>query len=287
MALNFSQEPPYRYQTRSRTQADAGTVAPAIGPLNPAPPAARKPRAKPAPAKAPGSAKPRARTAKPRVRNASGTSRKPTKRTTNQPQPVPVPKRSSPPPKRPTPGLVASPSASSGPESRSNGDSSEKKSRKTILVAKATWAPSLYHDLLDISGINDFLDEPASGYRRSRRARGRRAHGKWADIPKSPRSFGDLFESVLEVVSCIIDCCSTPRGAGVTRAPTSVRYPEDPDGKALEIFMRATGPSFEALEGSGGIGYTEVASVIHVRLESELSGKGEEELMAGPVSHCE
>ncbi|KAF6760782.1 hypothetical protein DFP72DRAFT_881464 [Ephemerocybe angulata] len=287
MASNLPQPPPYRYQTRSRTRAAAGPVAPAVGPSSPAPPAARKPRAKPAPAKTPGSAKPHARTAKARVRNASGTSRKSAKRTTNQPQPVPVPEPSNHPPKRPTPGLVASPSAPSGPISRSNDDSSERKSRKSVLVAKATWAPSLYHDLLHISDIDDFLDEPASGYRRSRRVRGKRAHGKWADIPKSPRSFGDLFESVLEVVSCIIECCSIPGGAGVTRTPTSVRYPEDPDGKTLEIFIRATGPSFETPEGSGGIGYTEVASAVHVRLESELSGMGEEELMAGPVSHCE
>ncbi|KAF5340964.1 hypothetical protein D9611_006033 [Ephemerocybe angulata] len=265
------QEPQYRYQTRSQTRAAAGNIAPALGPLSPAPPAARKPRAKPAPAKTPGGSKPHARTAKARIRNASGTSRNPAKRTTNQPQPVPVPKRSSPPPKRPTPGLVASPSASSGPECRSNNNSSERKLRKTVLVAKATWAPSLYHDILHISDIDDFLDEPASGYRRSRRARG-----------------SDLFESVLEVVSCIIDCCSLPGGAGVTRTATSVRYPEDPDGKALEIFIRATGPSFEVPpEGAAEIRYSEVASVIHVRLESELSGKGEEELMAGPVSHCE
>ncbi|KAF6760776.1 hypothetical protein DFP72DRAFT_1165905 [Ephemerocybe angulata] len=281
MTLNIPQEPPYRYQTRSRTRAAAGTVAPVVGPLNPAPPAARKPRAKPAPAKTPGSAKPRARMVKPRVRNASGASRKPTKQTINQLQPVPVPEAwANHPPKRPTPGLIASPSASSDSNSRRR-DDSRKPLEKTVLVADATWAPSLYHGLLQDSDIDCFLT--ASGYKRSRRA-----HGRWAKIPKSPRYFNDLFNAVMVVASDIIEGCSIAGGAGVTRTATSVRFPEDPEGDALEIFIRATGPSFEAPpEGLGGIGYAEVASVIHVRLEDELSGKQDEELIAGPVSHCE
>ncbi|KAF5340942.1 hypothetical protein D9611_006014 [Ephemerocybe angulata] len=281
MALNIPQEPPYRYQTRSRTRAAAGTVAPVVGPLNPAPPAARKPGAKPAPAKTPGSAKPRARMVKPRVRNASGASRKPTKQTINQLQPVPVPEAwANHPPKRPTPGLIASPSASSDSNSRRR-DDFRKPLEKTVLVANATWAPSLYHGLLQDSDIDCFLT--ASGYKRSRRA-----HGRWAKIPKSPRSFNDLFNAVMVVASDIIEGCSIAGGAGVTRTATSVRFPEDPEGDALEIFIRATGPSFEAPpEGLGGIGYAEVASVIHVRLEDELSGKQDEELIAGPVSHCE
>ncbi|KAF5339120.1 hypothetical protein D9611_011176 [Ephemerocybe angulata] len=134
-----------------------------------------------------------------------------------------------------------------------------------IYVTPNTWAPSLYHDLVDEAEIQSYLEARGSGYR----------NGRWIGLAKSPKGRSALYKPILALVTRILVKFGGNEEAGVTRKAfdtRKVRMGNGSHGKDLpDISIRATGPSFEKPPklSTAGIGFQDIASGFNVILDMD------------------
>lgn len=131
------------------------------------------------------------------------------------------------------------------------------------LSAKAIYGDDLYLGRAALS----FLKMTESGYDYDQ--------GIWTELSSSPASEATLRKSLLRIMNAIDKYFATYPSAGATReAVDSHDIPMVHDNgshyTSPAISIRATGPSFEVPEharGSRGLGYTNVAAVVEVKLD--------------------
>ncbi|KAF5341146.1 hypothetical protein D9611_006024 [Ephemerocybe angulata] len=239
----MSEPPQRRYQTRSRTRAQADVPCPPNQPRTAKTPPERSPA---------------------RDRTTEGV---PNKKTGVKRAAAPIP-----PPAQPK-------SSQRRFEPSSEPESDQGSSRiaiefgfEDIHITNEHWASSLYTTLAKPHAITKFLRKRTSGYRKPR------GKGQWTQIPQSPADRIELIHPIMDFIERIVAefSCGTVED-GVTRKVEFTNFSggdaQATPGPGICVCIRATGPSFETVTPGDfeEIGYINIASIIQVKTEAEIS----------------
>ncbi|KAF5341254.1 hypothetical protein D9611_005960 [Ephemerocybe angulata] len=163
-----------------------------------------------------------------------------------------------------------------------------------VHFVSEAWTQSKYHDLADQASIDRYLASEESGYRFDQYRQGR-----WAEMPRLPNEERELYQPIASIFARILEHLGGRlKKGGVTRkvinshAPDSTYRHEKLKAHCPDISIVATGPSFqrenEVDEYVVGIGYSNVASVVEVKLGRELDSAtfGEVEQASQMAFYC-
>ncbi|KAJ3518590.1 hypothetical protein NMY22_g13599 [Coprinellus aureogranulatus] len=136
-----------------------------------------------------------------------------------------------------------------------------------VYELKEVPAKSLYSEAVDLNRALDFLKAPQSGYDVE--------NGIWKVLPSDPTCEADLRGPFVKIFNTIEHHFNPSPTRGTTReAVDSHNIPMAHDNgvhfTSPGICIKATGPSFEVPEHAGrsrGLGYTNVAAVLEVKLD--------------------
>ncbi|TEB22111.1 hypothetical protein FA13DRAFT_1799222 [Coprinellus micaceus] len=141
-----------------------------------------------------------------------------------------------------------------------------------VYEVKAASAKAIYYGLEAEADILSFLKWTGSGYDAESNA--------WTNIPRTPNDESELFQLLATIMDSIVRHFHPALPEGVTRK--AIASPDIPlihdNGVHFTkpgTCITSTGPSFESpehVELSKGVGYTNVAAVVDVKL-GELRGK--------------
>ncbi|KAF6747079.1 hypothetical protein DFP72DRAFT_854763 [Ephemerocybe angulata] len=255
----MSQLPQYRYQTRSRTraQAIATSVDVVLPPARcPAKKTATRSRCPPTTTTTEARRKPKRTITPLAAAVATGTSPRPKKRVTRV--------RQKQPPKQTKTRQAPHPPVPAPLSQTSISDSD-------VFALEASWAMSLYNDLAEEARVELFLRKKSSGYAVTR------GKGCWTQVPCNPHTSSDLSSPVVALVSQVIHEFAGPTENGVTRRALAVHLEDGPRGgeSSVDVCIRATGPSFESSSNADGsvddVGYTNIASIFHLEVDEQSS----------------
>ncbi|KAF6746215.1 hypothetical protein DFP72DRAFT_1175729 [Ephemerocybe angulata] len=199
------------------------------------------------------------------------------------PNPPPLPKRAK--PVKEKPGATKPPTPIIQPRSEDPYRDAEFKRLKDVLmqelgekvhVVSEEWMESMYCDLVDQASLDRYIASEGSGYKVNKDGEGR-----WTELPRIPKQESELYRPLSAILSRLLkDFDDRPGGDGVSREVVSSHDPkstfryEDLKDLCPDISIVATGPSFErdAEEDQYivGIGYSNVASVVEVKLDEDL-----------------
>ncbi|KAJ3502929.1 hypothetical protein NMY22_g18425 [Coprinellus aureogranulatus] len=136
-----------------------------------------------------------------------------------------------------------------------------------VYELREVLAESLYAGIVDPNRAVDFLKTPQSGYDIE--------NGSWRILPSDPTSEADLRGPFVKIFNAIEEHFNPSPSRGTTcEAVDSHNIPMAHDNgvhfTSPGICIKATGPSFEVPEHAGrsrGLGYTNVAAVLEVKLD--------------------
>ncbi|KAF6760680.1 hypothetical protein DFP72DRAFT_1091862, partial [Ephemerocybe angulata] len=143
---------------------------------------------------------------------------------------------------------------------------------KRIYRVVPTFAPTLYRKEASLERIVKFLNDPSTGYSKSR----------WVELPERTNDEKILYDPFIKILSRIVQKFSGASTHGGTRevVNTSLVYFRHDDAKhggtKPDISIKASGPSFQGLPANFGtptqrelgIGWSNVASVLDVKCDS-------------------
>ncbi|KAF6760722.1 hypothetical protein DFP72DRAFT_881339 [Ephemerocybe angulata] len=147
-----------------------------------------------------------------------------------------------------------------------------------VYIVSEEWTKSLYRDLADQASLDQYLASENSGYTLEESGKGR-----WKEMPRLPKDESELYQPVAAILSRLVKDLEGPScREGVTRkvvnshaSDSTFRY-KDLKDLCPDISIVATGPSFERDDKDDeyvvGIGYSNVASVVEVKLDRALGG---------------
>ncbi|KAF6760762.1 hypothetical protein DFP72DRAFT_843049 [Ephemerocybe angulata] len=271
----MSQLPQYRYQTRSRTraQAIATSVDVVLPPARcPAKKMATRSRCPPTTTTTEARRKPKRTITPLAAAVATGTSPRPKKRITRvrQKQP-PKQTKTRQAPHPPVPAPLSQTSISESSSTPKQAETSAPIFSSDVFALEASWAMSLYNDLAEEARVELFLRKKSSGYAVTR------GKGRWTQVPCNPHTSSDLSSPVVALVSQVIHEFARPTENRVTRRALAVHLEDGPRGgeSSVDVCIRATGPSFQSSSNADGsvddVGYTNIASIFHLEVDEQSS----------------
>lgn len=158
-----------------------------------------------------------------------------------------------------------------------------------VFIVGATWAPSLYSNLVSDEKIDEFLqDTDASGYAWAEAsmtgsgdgARTILLRGRWTALPGRATSESEIYEPLNTICAAIINDSSLSDNGTTRKVIDTHRVALMHDNKIHvtlpDMCICAEGPSFQCPPPSlskpsqreKGVGYTNVAAVFDAKLES-------------------
>lgn len=147
-----------------------------------------------------------------------------------------------------------------------------------IYQVKGGWVRQLYKDLATDERIEEYLRMSSSGYNMEENCR--------TSLSGDITSEGDLRSSLVRIVAGIIDFFHPPllNQPGVSRSAVDshnalLAHDNGVHASRPSVCIQAAGPSFEvpnSTQGSQGLGYTNVASIIDARPDSMKCGRKEQ-----------